>query len=140
MADGPVFTAARIACWTHSGLAAGEGAGYDVREAIAYIRVSTQGRRAAVLGLEAQADAIRRFAEAEGYRIAETFEEHESGKGADALDRRPKLAAKPHPNFLETADVSKKRRPYLHCLTIVTTAAATVVATTLSSNSALADR
>jgi hypothetical protein len=40
------------------------------------------------LGLEAQAEAIRRFADAEGYVIASTFEEHESGKGSDALDRR----------------------------------------------------
>jgi hypothetical protein len=28
-----------------------------------------------------------------GYRIAETFGEVETGKGADALDRRPQLAA-----------------------------------------------
>jgi hypothetical protein len=33
------------------------------------------------------------FAKAEGYRIVANFTEHESGKGADALDRRPKLAA-----------------------------------------------
>src|SRR5262249_11961094 len=37
--------------------------------------------------------AIRRFAEAEGRRIVETFTEVETGKGADALDRRPQLAA-----------------------------------------------
>jgi DNA invertase Pin-like site-specific DNA recombinase len=37
--------------------------------------------------------AIRAFAKTEGYKIAGSFEEHESGKGADALDRRPKLAA-----------------------------------------------
>jgi DNA invertase Pin-like site-specific DNA recombinase len=37
--------------------------------------------------------AIKAFAQSEGYKIAGTFEEHESGKGADALDRRPKLAA-----------------------------------------------
>jgi DNA invertase Pin-like site-specific DNA recombinase len=45
------------------------------------------------LGLEAQTEAIRAFAKTEGYKIAGSFEEHESGKGADALDRRPKLAA-----------------------------------------------
>ena len=45
------------------------------------------------LGLEAQTEAIRAFAKTEGYKIAASFEEHESGKGADALDRRPKLAA-----------------------------------------------
>ena len=29
----------------------------------------------------------------EGFKIMKTFEERESGKGADALDRRPQLAA-----------------------------------------------
>jgi DNA invertase Pin-like site-specific DNA recombinase len=45
------------------------------------------------LGLEAQREANRRFAEANGYDIAAEFCEVETGKGADALDRRPKLAA-----------------------------------------------
>jgi DNA invertase Pin-like site-specific DNA recombinase len=61
--------------------------------AVAYVRVSTQGQAKSGLGLEAQRDAIAAFAKTEGYRIAAVFEEHESGKGADALDRRPKLAA-----------------------------------------------
>lgn len=61
--------------------------------AVAYVRVSTQGQAKSGLGLEAQQDAIAAFAKTEDYRIAATFEEHESGKGADALDRRPKLAA-----------------------------------------------
>jgi DNA invertase Pin-like site-specific DNA recombinase len=37
--------------------------------------------------------AVARFAEAEGFAFAETFTEVETGKGADALERRPKLAA-----------------------------------------------
>jgi DNA invertase Pin-like site-specific DNA recombinase len=45
------------------------------------------------LGLEAQVEAIERFAAENGFRIVERFVEVESGKGADALDRRPKLAA-----------------------------------------------
>lgn len=61
--------------------------------AIAYIRVSTQGQAKSGLGLEAQRDAIQTFAKAEAFKIAQTFEEHETGKGADALDRRPQLAA-----------------------------------------------
>ena len=61
--------------------------------AIAYVRVSTQGQARSGLGLDAQRDAIAAFARREGFRLAQTFEEHESGKGADALDRRPKLAA-----------------------------------------------
>jgi len=61
--------------------------------AVAYIRVSTQGQAKSGHGLAAQRDAIAAFAKAEGYKLASTFEEHETGKGADALDRRPKLAA-----------------------------------------------
>ena len=33
------------------------------------------------------------FAEAEGFELVETYREVETGKGADALDRRPQLAA-----------------------------------------------
>ena len=62
-------------------------------EAVAYVRVSTQGQAKSGLGLDAQRDAIRTFAKAEGFTVAATFEEHETGKGADALERRPKLAA-----------------------------------------------
>jgi DNA invertase Pin-like site-specific DNA recombinase len=60
---------------------------------IAYLRVSTQKQGTSGLGLEAQNEAIRRFADAEGRRVVETFTEVETGKGADALDRRPQLAA-----------------------------------------------
>jgi DNA invertase Pin-like site-specific DNA recombinase len=60
---------------------------------VAYMRVSTQKQGTSGLGLEAQSDAIRRFAEAEGRRVIESFTEVETGKGADALDRRPQLAA-----------------------------------------------
>jgi DNA invertase Pin-like site-specific DNA recombinase len=60
---------------------------------IAYLRVSTQKQGTSGLGLEAQNEAIRRFAETEGRRVIETFTEVETGKGADALDRRPQLAA-----------------------------------------------
>jgi DNA invertase Pin-like site-specific DNA recombinase len=61
-----------------------------MKPAIAYIRVSTRKQS---LGLEAQQVALARFAEAEGYRLIETFQEMETGKGHDALDRRPQLAA-----------------------------------------------
>src|SRR5450759_1595575 len=61
--------------------------------AIAYIRVSTARQGKSGLGLEAQQAALARFAEAEGYSLVETFEEVETGKGADALERRPQLAA-----------------------------------------------
>jgi DNA invertase Pin-like site-specific DNA recombinase len=61
--------------------------------AVGYIRVSTQKQGRSGLGLEAQQAALARFAEAEGYKLLLTFQEIETGKGADALDRRPQLAA-----------------------------------------------
>jgi DNA invertase Pin-like site-specific DNA recombinase len=59
---------------------------------IAYIRVSTERQGRSGLGLEAQRAAIVRFAEAEGFTVAGGFTEIETGKGADALDRRPQLS------------------------------------------------
>lgn len=45
------------------------------------------------MGIEAQRAAIARFAEAEGFEGVGEYVEVETGKGADALDRRPQLAA-----------------------------------------------
>jgi DNA invertase Pin-like site-specific DNA recombinase len=64
-----------------------------MKTAIAYIRVSTGKQGKSGLGLEAQQEALARFAQAEGYGFMKTFKEVETGKGADALDRRPQLAA-----------------------------------------------
>ena len=60
---------------------------------VAYLRVSTQRQQRSGLGIEAQRAAVTRFAEAEGFNIIAEFIEVETGKGADALDRRPQLAA-----------------------------------------------
>ena len=60
---------------------------------ITYIRVSTQKQGRSGLGLEAQRDQLAKFAAAEQYEIATEYVEVESGKGADALEKRPKLAA-----------------------------------------------
>src|SRR6476469_6435486 len=60
---------------------------------ISYIRVSTARQGRSGLGLEAQREAIARFAETEGFELTGEFVEVETGKGADALDRRPQLAA-----------------------------------------------
>ena len=63
------------------------------RSFISYCRVSTGRQGKSGLGLDAQRAAIARFAAAEGYAVAAEFIEVESGKGHDALDRRPQLAA-----------------------------------------------
>jgi DNA invertase Pin-like site-specific DNA recombinase len=64
-----------------------------VQQAIAYYRVSTARQGRSGLGIEAQRDAITRFAAAEGFALTAEFVEVETGKGSDALDRRPQLAA-----------------------------------------------
>jgi DNA invertase Pin-like site-specific DNA recombinase len=63
------------------------------RPLIVYERVSTSGQGRSGLGLEAQQEALRRFAEAEDFVIVREFIEVETGKGSDALERRPQLAA-----------------------------------------------
>jgi DNA invertase Pin-like site-specific DNA recombinase len=60
---------------------------------VAYHRVSTRRQGRSGLGLEAQRETIARFAETEGFELVAEFTEIESGKGADALDRRPQLAS-----------------------------------------------
>jgi DNA invertase Pin-like site-specific DNA recombinase len=64
-----------------------------MRPLIAYFRVSTAKQGRSGLGLEAQREALARFAASEGFEIVREFVEVETGKGADALDRRPQLAA-----------------------------------------------
>src|ERR1700732_2490254 len=64
-----------------------------MKTAIAYTRVSTAQQGKSGLGMEAQQAALIRFAEAEGFDLVQTFQEVETGKGADALNRRPQLAA-----------------------------------------------
>jgi DNA invertase Pin-like site-specific DNA recombinase len=63
------------------------------QDAIGYVRVSTEQQGSSGLGLEAQRDAIGAFAEREGLKVSRWFREVETGKGADALDRRPQLRA-----------------------------------------------
>ncbi len=64
-----------------------------MKRAVAYIRVSTAQQGKSGLGLEAQRVAIVKFAEAEGIELIAEFQEVETGKGADALSKRPQLAA-----------------------------------------------
>jgi hypothetical protein len=64
-----------------------------MRQAVSYIRVSTGQQGKSGLGIEAQREAIARFAAAEGMELAGEYVEVETGKGCDALERRPQLAA-----------------------------------------------
>jgi DNA invertase Pin-like site-specific DNA recombinase len=63
-----------------------------MQQAVAYYRVSTARQGRSGLGIEAQREAVTRFAACEGIEIVAEFVEVETGKGADALDRRPQLA------------------------------------------------
>jgi DNA invertase Pin-like site-specific DNA recombinase len=63
------------------------------RQLITYIRVSTSQQGRSGLGIEAQRQTLSQFAQAEGFDVAREFVEIETGKGADALDRRPQLKA-----------------------------------------------
>src|SRR3954466_12940128 len=62
--------------------------------AVAYIRVSTQSQGRSGLGLEAQQQTILAFCANHGLTLRDCYIETETAKGcADALERRPKLAA-----------------------------------------------
>lgn len=56
---------------------------------IGYVRVSTSQQGRSGLGIEAQKEALERFAASEGCALVRVFVEIETGKGADALERRP---------------------------------------------------
>jgi DNA invertase Pin-like site-specific DNA recombinase len=62
-------------------------------KAIAYLRVSTGRQGKSGLGLEAQREAVARYAEAAGCEVAAEYVEIETGKGANALSKRPQLLA-----------------------------------------------
>lgn len=64
-----------------------------MRQIISYLRVSTGKQGKSGLGIEAQREAIARFAAVEGLEVVAEHVEVETGKGSDALDRRPVLAA-----------------------------------------------
>src|SRR3982751_4755969 len=61
--------------------------------AVTYIRVSSEQQGRSGLGIEAQRRAVERFPAEHGYEVAAEFVEVETGKGSDALERRPQLAA-----------------------------------------------
>jgi DNA invertase Pin-like site-specific DNA recombinase len=64
-----------------------------MKPVVAYVRVSTSQQGRSGLGIAAQREMLWRFACDEGFEIVAEFVEVETGKGSDALDRRPQLAA-----------------------------------------------
>jgi DNA invertase Pin-like site-specific DNA recombinase len=60
---------------------------------VSYARVSTARQGRSGLGLDAQRAAMVAFANANGLTVAAEHVEVETGKGHDALDRRPELRA-----------------------------------------------
>lgn len=60
---------------------------------VSYIRVSTARQGASGLGLEAQQEAVARFLNGGSWELVAEFQEVETGKGADALSKRPQLRA-----------------------------------------------
>lgn len=60
---------------------------------VAYYRVSTQKQGRSGLGLEAQRAAVTAFAESHKLIVIAEVTEVETGKGTDALETRPQLAA-----------------------------------------------
>ena len=60
-------------------------------EAIAYLRVSTRRQGRSGLGIDAQRAVIAQFAAGEGLTLIGEHVETETGKGRDALARRPEL-------------------------------------------------
>lgn len=60
---------------------------------VSYVRVSTVRQGASGLGLEAQQDAVARFLNGGAWELVAEFREVETGKGSDALAKRPQLRA-----------------------------------------------
>ena len=61
-------------------------------KAIIYTRVSTAEQGKSGLGLESQYNSVIEFCRAENFEVIEHYSEVETGKGADALTKRPQLA------------------------------------------------
>ena len=61
-------------------------------KAIIYTRVSTAEQGKSGLGLQSQLDAVNEFCLKENIDVIACYQESESGKGFDAIEKRPQLA------------------------------------------------
>ncbi len=64
-----------------------------IGKAVAYLRVSTDRQGRSGLGLEAQREAVARYAADARLELVAEFLEVETGKGSNALAKRPQLLA-----------------------------------------------
>ena len=83
---------------------------------VAYYRVSTTGQGVSGLGLEAQREAVERYLNGGSWSLIEAFTEVETGKGSNALDRRPHVKAalayaRKHTATLVSAKLDRSRMP-----------------------------
>ncbi|MBE0547771.1 MAG: recombinase family protein [Rubrivivax sp.] len=72
---------------------------------VAYYRVSTERQGRSGLGLEAQREAVRRYLVDSRAELLAEFQDIETGKGSNAMERRPGLR--------EAVALAKKRRATL---------------------------
>lgn len=87
-------------------------------EAIGYLRVSTAGQGASGLGLKAQRSAIRKAAEARGWRVTEWIEDRASGRTLDrpGIQRALSLLEGDGPEVLVAAKLDRLARSGLDFL------------------------
>ena len=85
------------------------------QKAVSYLRVSTVRQGESGLGLEAQRDSVERYLAGIGATLVQEFEEVETGKGSNALAKRPQLRdaialAKKHKAILVIAKLDRLAR------------------------------
>jgi len=64
-----------------------------VERVVSYLRVSTKKQGRSGLGLEAQREKVAQYIAGAGAEFLLEFQEEETGKGSDALSKRPQLKA-----------------------------------------------